>query len=179
MADLFQELDRGERNLRGLVLVRGEFHREEHGGNINFYLPDIILERYTDDIAYLTFDGGKRLCGSFEPKDYAHREVEPFRRPHPIHIDHTFSELDDIPTSDGGRFLLLKDPRIFYKFFYGVAKKESEVALVHKTTPEALGGLSQDIGRILELLCVPAEDERKIQEQFFRKLGFDVNSIAP
>ncbi len=174
MTNLFDIIDiseSGEKQIPAGVILRVHFD-EGYCGVIDIYQhAGAELSRIKGSGRVNIHLQGKNWVGGFENAKYHYKNEQPFNRgSQATYIPTSFSNLDTLLTSDGGRFFSEKRTHETNISFSVDDHKDREEAAFF--AEGAIGELSQYLGYILPKMGVPQENVRPVVEDIFKKFGY-------
>ncbi len=151
------------------IFVKAQF-REGLYGTFEIYGYDTLeLQEQQGERVYFEVSGGPYIAGLQEPEDMSERSRnrEPYdRMSSETYIGHGFGYLDIITTSNGSRFLVLKEAWKKGGVFSSVDDYKGRclaLVLTEEELPECLADT------VLPALGVPAEDRERIRDEIISR----------
>lgn len=158
------------KTLQNGYFVTAEFHQGDCGTISIFLYNTLKLGEQSGERVHFEAEGGSRWDGGQEPKGMSDesRRREPYNRgSSQTYIPHGFGQLDILPTSNGSRFLSLKQAWPVGSSFSSVDEwPERGIAVIINEEDE----LAEYLTELLPRLGVPQDNIAVIREDILNKI---------
>ncbi len=151
------------------IILKARFD-EGLRGHIHIYTHNTIKFKLSESENYFINFEGKKWVGSFETKNGLSEKIQPYDRHPPMYLPTTLEKMDELLTSNNGRFLSGKRAQNI-RTSLKIKNYSDEVTKYFKTE-NSNDELSQYLEHILPRIGVPQLEVKFIIEDIFKKLDY-------